>query len=765
MQNQKKKNQKNDGGHGAAYVMVPEPLLFKKDNVYLTCILFVFAAVNINGLKAHFTFDDHLAVENNQVTDNSLPWSSIFTCDFWGHRLTDIVSNDSYRPLTVFTFRLQHFLLGYHSALFLRLFNYTLAALNIVLVYYMSRILSYLLLPLKDIALAVKDKIEDEHIRRLRRLLELVPVCTAGLFAVHPVHVEAVTSIVGRSELICAALGFYAFISLHLYLHCPSKRTLAKIMVLLWLSTFGKESGVTFGAMFLVYLFTLLYLKRVNVKRATTASVLMLVFIFAYVQFRKHFIGHVDLKQSPLIRRTENPQYFIPPGLLNWWSMRWVVLMKNLELSFFPTKLSCEYSFNCIPHLSSIKDARFIPFTCVTIFFASLGLTLLYRSIVRRSHTCLAFLLCLLWYGIALSPVTHIFVKVGTFVAERCLYIPSFAVVHLVVVGVLLAAGQRGSAARVQRAVAALACLAVWWTWMTVRRNEDWYDDASLFQSNLQVCKTSGKAHYQYALTLTKQKGVIDEEARELMETAMAIDDDFYEPLYDLAYYDYLHNDYKAAHAKARRCVMHPITSHKCNAIYDALCKMLFPNMKRYEALVDLAEGSPLVIREAKSYCMAGLAAMQEADAATAASIFYKSLVAWNKTKDTDAWMEEREEPLGENTYCNALYWYTLTFPGLSESSSQSINDTALRGFIRELTYGCARCEKAMERGQGAVAQRIRSCRRTRNVSESTTRWSKNHSSACWTFPRLPIPRRELNRWRWRLPWRLRSCRPATLRS
>src|ERR1035437_3548459 len=40
-----------------------------------------------------------------------------------------------------------------------------------------------------------------------------IPLIAAALFAIHPIHTEAVTSVVGRAELLCALFGLMAMLS------------------------------------------------------------------------------------------------------------------------------------------------------------------------------------------------------------------------------------------------------------------------------------------------------------------------------------------------------------------------------------------------------------------------------------------------------------------------------------------------------------------------------------------------------------------------
>ena len=144
----------------------------------------------INGLYGDWLDDDPVAiVENPDVLcprglrglfDNF--WL-LLAHDFWGMPLASEQSHLSYRPLTTLSFRLQHALVGFDARSFSRV-NVALHALVCIL---FSRCCAAPVLP---------------H--------ESQRVFAGLLFALHAVHVEAVTNTVGRAELLSAALFFAA---------------------------------------------------------------------------------------------------------------------------------------------------------------------------------------------------------------------------------------------------------------------------------------------------------------------------------------------------------------------------------------------------------------------------------------------------------------------------------------------------------------------------------------------------------------------------
>ncbi len=77
------------------------------------------AVTYLNTLKCGIVYDDEPAIKKNQDLRPDTPWSNILTHDFWGGSLTSPSSHKSYRPLCVLTYRLNYLFhglepMGYH---------------------------------------------------------------------------------------------------------------------------------------------------------------------------------------------------------------------------------------------------------------------------------------------------------------------------------------------------------------------------------------------------------------------------------------------------------------------------------------------------------------------------------------------------------------------------------------------------------------------------------------------------------------------------
>ncbi|MFQ3582152.1 hypothetical protein J8C06_09150 [Chloracidobacterium validum] len=132
--------------------------------------------VYANTLANGFVYDDISIVQSNPyITDwRRIPW--LFTKGYWSHKAG---GGGNYRPLAVVTFALEYAVwgiapMGYH------LTNILLHAANVGMVF---------------------------HVLRLYRASLGVAGVSALVFAVHPVHTDAVASVVGRGELLGMFFG------------------------------------------------------------------------------------------------------------------------------------------------------------------------------------------------------------------------------------------------------------------------------------------------------------------------------------------------------------------------------------------------------------------------------------------------------------------------------------------------------------------------------------------------------------------------------
>ncbi|XP_074925306.1 protein O-mannosyl-transferase TMTC1 isoform X5 [Chelonoidis abingdonii] len=189
-----------------------------------------------NSLRGEFVHDDVWAIVNNPDVRAAAPWAGVFANDFWGKGMAENTSHKSYRPLCVLTFKLNILLAGMNPFCF--------HAVNVILHCLVTLVLMYTC---------------DKAVFKDGRLAFV----TALFFAVHPIHSEAVTGIVGRADVLACLLFLLAFLSYnrsvdHFYVgeHFPPTASPFFLLLSLFLGTCAmlvKETGVTVFGVCLVY--------------------------------------------------------------------------------------------------------------------------------------------------------------------------------------------------------------------------------------------------------------------------------------------------------------------------------------------------------------------------------------------------------------------------------------------------------------------------------------------------------------------------------
>lgn len=200
--------------------------------IHASITLAVSLLVYINSMNGGFVFDDHRGIlENKDLRPEERSLWQLLDNDFWGGSMTREVSHKSYRPITVLSYRYLNYAIsglqpfGYH------LVNVLLHGVVCVLFLYLCRIIQG------------------------RGTWSLF---SALLFAVHSVHTEAVSNIVGRAELLScvffllSVLSYCQAISIYRELHIRPSVTyhtrwpLVMMSVLLsGMAMLSKEQGIT----------------------------------------------------------------------------------------------------------------------------------------------------------------------------------------------------------------------------------------------------------------------------------------------------------------------------------------------------------------------------------------------------------------------------------------------------------------------------------------------------------------------------------------
>ncbi len=323
---------------------------------------------------------------------------------------------------------------------------------------------------------------------------KIIAFATALLFALHPIHTEAVASVVGRAETLAGGFVFAAWI-----LHLRDEEWPA--LGCFALALLSKESAVVFLPLVLLGDFATGRWKP-RVRYAWIAGIAVLYTGLLWKVEGGHF-------GTATISLLDNPLASLPAGwrILNAFRIAW----KYVGLHFYPAVLSCDYSFNAIP---LYRD--FIHTLPATLAAAAIFAGLLWAAAKRKTDIVLAGGI----YIAGFATTANILLPTGTIMGERLAYLPSAGICLLVaMVWAKFAGRQRYLAWGIL--IVILGALGV----RTVVRNADWQDNFTLFSAAVRAVPGSAKMHSNLGVVYAAQNQM-DLAAREF-ETALQLDPTF----------------------------------------------------------------------------------------------------------------------------------------------------------------------------------------------------------------------------------------------
>ncbi len=302
-----------------------------------------------------------------------------------------------------------------------------------------------------------------------RRLAGRSAAFIAGmLFAVHPIHVEAVANIVGRSELGCTLAILLALILFWRRPLTPGR--VALIFLLQIVAVLCKEQGMLLP---LLLLFFGWFIWRrggppAPSERAALRWLIILITwsLSAYIIGREHFLrfewnrDFLDWGTQPMKDSFGLDRVLMPLVLVGHY----------IQLLFFPIHLSPDYGASVIGSTVRAGD----PYLWLGVTAVIAWTAALMTAFFRRAYVVI---FCLISMAAAYGMVGNIFSLIGTNLAERLMYLPS--VFFLMLIGMAVAKIRRTVGVPLLAALLAAASL------RTVTYARLWNDPMELFTQAL----------------------------------------------------------------------------------------------------------------------------------------------------------------------------------------------------------------------------------------------------------------------------------------
>ena len=407
-----------------------------------------------NGLNGGFTYDDKAIVRDDPRIQSWAELPKIFTTHYFGGTLS---TGTAYRPFDLLSLAANYAIHG-KSTFGYHLTNVLLHAVNVMLLFLLFR----------------------------RWFGETTAGAASLVFAVMPVHVEAVTSIVGRAEVLSSCLLLLAW---HAAIRAESRRRWLPLAWLLYfLAAETKESAVVFPG--LLFLGEMLGETESFLRRAAALLRRRAGFFFSFaIPLAATFAIRAAVLKGFLISKVagffelENP--FVALSAARRVGNAAAILMRGLGRTVFPLRLSADESAWQLP-LYGLRSPVFWAAIAGVGALAAGGIVL-FRRVPPAGFGLILFLLASL-------PTANFLFPTGTIMAERLLYFPSAGIALVAACALPL-----GGGALRRRGVLVLAAVTLVFLFRTIVRNSVWLDDHSLFSNLVLTSPDSAKAHYDLA--------------------------------------------------------------------------------------------------------------------------------------------------------------------------------------------------------------------------------------------------------------------------
>lgn len=465
----------------------------KNNRIHKIVILVLIAVFYGNTLSLNYALDDRMVILESQYTIEG-GWNavkSIFTQDtFTGYFGNDksVVAGGRYRPMSQLSFMIEFQLFGQkikqqigdvhdynnlHNADHEKFFNDSF----LPVVNHFMNVVYFILLCL--LLYEVLSKIFQKY--NGPKWYQSLAFLAVVLFALHPLHTEAVANVKGRDEIF-AMLGATA--ALWCSLQFVDKRKwwyLVLSLLAITFALFSKENAITYLAVVPLSLF---FYQNENLKKSDYLATLIPVALGSifFIWVRSKALGGMmpadetnNILNNPYINSTKAQEI---ATVLFTWAMYFKLLV-------IPHPLTHDY----YPKQIEITD-----FSNPVVWLVVLGSIVLvvYALLNLKKRSVIAY--GILFFIITFSITSNLLFNIGTFMNERFVFIPSLGFT-LIVGYALYRLGVSKPVGLQKLSVAILAVVGLLYGIKTFTRNFVWKDDFTLFLTDVETSNNSIKCN------------------------------------------------------------------------------------------------------------------------------------------------------------------------------------------------------------------------------------------------------------------------------
>lgn len=331
------------------------------------------------------------------------------------------------------------------------------------------------------------------------------------LFIVHPVHTEVVANIKSRDEIACFLM--LTVMLVYIYKYIESKKVICILFagISYFIAFLSKETAITFLAIIPMMLYFFTAEKTFSILKTTG---FMLIPAVLFLLIRSKVVGAavpetVSIADNLLMAANSKSSQL---------ATAFYILLLYLKILVFPHPLVFDYSYNQIPIMEA-TDWKFILSFVIHV-------ALIVYAVMRFKKKDI-FSFGILFYFITISLVSNLVIIIGSSMAERFLYIPSFGFCFILAAALVkifkaenVSVDSMGNFFRkYSKPVIAAFVIGILFSVKTIARNTVWKDNLTLYLNDVELSPNSTRTHYYLGNYLTKpeQYGVTDEKMKMVM--------------------------------------------------------------------------------------------------------------------------------------------------------------------------------------------------------------------------------------------------------